>query len=83
MTLTNLKIRDLISPDAKLTFLVGAGCSVDPPSSLAAGRKMIEDIVEYTCAESEIQKILDLEELRFEQLVEIVTKDHRLLRSMR
>jgi len=72
MTLTNLKIRDLISPDAKLTFLVGAGCSVDPPSSLAAGRKMIEDIVEYTCAESEIQKILDLEELRFEQLVEIV-----------
>ena len=72
MTLTNLKIRDLISPDAKLTFLVGAGCSVDSPSSLAAGRKMIEDIVEYTCAESEIQKILDLEELRFEQLVEIV-----------
>jgi len=72
MTLTNLKIRDLISPDAKLTFLVGAGCSVDPPSSLVAGRKMIEDIVEYTCAESEIQKILDLEELRFEQLVEIV-----------
>ena len=72
MTLTNLKIKDLISPDAKLTFLVGAGCSVDSPSSLAAGRKMIEDIVNYTCAESEIQKILDLEELRFEQLVEVV-----------
>jgi len=72
MTLTNLKIRDLISPDAKLTFLVGAGCSVDAPSCQPAGRKMIEDIVEYTCAESEIQKILDLEELRFEQLVEIV-----------
>jgi len=72
MKLTNLSIRDLLNDDVKLTFLVGAGCSVDSPSCLPAGRKMIEDIVKYTCAESEIQKILALEELRFEQLVEIV-----------
>ena len=72
MKLTNLSIRDLINEEEKLTFLVGAGCSVDAPSCLPAGRKMIEDIVKYTCAESEIQKILDREELRFEQLIEIV-----------
>ena len=69
---TNLTIKDLISNDEKLTFLVGAGCSVDAPSRLPAGRSMMEAIINYTCAESEIKKILDLEELRFEQLIEIV-----------
>jgi len=72
MKLTNLTIRDLFTPDAKLTFLVGAGCSVDPPSCLPAGRTMMEAIIDYTCAESEIKKIKELEDLRFEQLIEII-----------
>jgi len=71
MMTTGITITDLFKED-KLTFLVGAGCSVDAPSCLPAGRKMIEDLIRYTCAESEIEKILDLEELRFEQLIEIV-----------
>ena len=57
MKLTNLNINNLITPDAKLTFLVGTGCSVDPPSCLPAGRAMMEAIIDYTCAESEIDKI--------------------------
>jgi len=72
MNLTNLKINDLITPDAKLTFLVGAGCSVDSPSCLPAGRAMMNAIIDYTCAESEIAKIKELKELRFEQLIEII-----------
>jgi len=81
MKLTNLKITDLITPDAKLTFLVGAGCSVDPPSNLPAGKTMMEALIRYTCAESEIDKLLGkveleeggkLEGLRFEQLIEII-----------
>ncbi|MFX1401525.1 MAG: tetratricopeptide repeat protein [Promethearchaeota archaeon] len=81
MKLTNLKIADLITPDAKLTFLVGAGCSVDSPSNLPAGKTMMEALIRYTCAESEIDKLLGnaeleeggrLEGLRFEQLVEII-----------
>jgi len=75
MNLTNLKITDLITPDAKLTFLVGAGCSMDSPSCLPAGRKMMNAIIDYTCAGSEIEKIKNIEQLRFEQLVERVT-DH-------
>jgi hypothetical protein len=51
MKLTNLAIKDLIKPDAKLTFLVGAGCSVDPPSNLPAGKTMIEAIIKYSCAD--------------------------------
>ncbi|MHA1193019.1 MAG: hypothetical protein ACTSP9_12080 [Promethearchaeota archaeon] len=69
MKLTNLTVRDLFTPDAKLTFLVGAGCSVDPPSCLPAGRTMMEAIIDYTCAESEIKKIKELEDLRFEMKI--------------
>jgi tetratricopeptide (TPR) repeat protein len=72
MRLTNLTIRDLITPDSKLTFLAGAGCSMDPPSCLSAGKPMMKAIINYVCADSEIEKILKLEDLRFEQLVEIV-----------
>ncbi len=77
---TNLTIKDLFADDAKLTFLVGAGCSIGAPSCLPAGRSMMEAIIKYTCAESEIEKILDLEQLRFEGLVEIVRDrlDHQL-----
>lgn len=72
MKLTNLTIKDLLNENRKLTFLVGAGCSVDPPSCLPAGRQMMEAIIKYTCAESEIKKILELEDMRFEQLIEIM-----------
>ncbi len=72
MKLTNLTKRDIFTPDAKLTFLVGAGCSVDAPSCLPAGPSMMEAIINYTCAESEIEIIKELKNLRFEQLVEIL-----------
>ena len=72
MKLTNLGVKDLITPEAKLTFLVGAGCSIDPPSCLPAGRAMMDAIIDYTCATSEIEKIKKLEDLRFEQLIEII-----------
>ena len=72
MILTNLTIKDILAEEPKLTFLVGAGCSMDAPSCLPAGYPMMEAIVKYTCAESEVKKILEMEELRFEALVEIV-----------
>jgi len=72
MGLTNLTIKDLITPDTKLTFLAGAGCSIDPPSCLPAGGQMIEAMVSFSCKESEVKRILSLKSLRFEQLVEIL-----------
>jgi len=75
MKLTNLTIKDLFTNKAKLTFLAGAGCSIDAPSCLPAGRAIMEAIVKYSCAKSEIEIILELVEngkLRFEQLVEII-----------
>lgn len=69
MTLTKLTVKKLLGKE-KLAFLVGAGCSIDPPSNLPDGRTMIEAIVKFACARSEIDKILKLKGLRFEQLVE-------------
>lgn len=69
---SNLTIRDLITSDEKLTFLAGAGCSVEHPSCLPAGRPMMDTIINYICAKPEIEKIKKLEQLRFEALIEIV-----------
>ncbi|MBN1801508.1 MAG: hypothetical protein JW891_08385 [Candidatus Lokiarchaeota archaeon] len=42
-----------------MTLLVGAGCSVDPPSRLSDGRTMMKAIIDHACAESERKKIID------------------------
>lgn len=72
MKLTNLQLKDFISEKTKLTFLVGAGCSIDAPSCLAAGRAMMDAIIDYICPDTEAEKIKKLKQLRFEALVEIV-----------
>ena len=69
---TNLTIKELFTKNPDLTFLVGAGCSVDAPSCQPAGRAMMDAIIKYICVDSEIDKISKLEELRFEALVEIL-----------
>ena len=72
MNPTILTINDLFRKEANLTFLVGAGCSVNPPQLLPNGRSMMETVIKYECTESEIEKISKLKDLRFEQLIEIV-----------
>ena len=66
-----MQFKDLIKGE-KLTFLVGAGCSVDSPSCLPTGKEMIEAIIRYTCAKSEVEKLLRLKNLRLEQLLELI-----------
>ena len=72
MSLVNLSVKDLLLDDKNLTFLVGAGCSVESPSCQPHTKAMMEAIIRYTCAESEIEKILDLENLGFETLLAII-----------
>jgi len=71
MKLTNLSIRDLFTPESKLTFIVGAGCSVDQPTCLLPGRPIMNAIINFMCAKPEINKIKNLEMLRLEQVIEI------------
>ena len=72
MKKANVTINNLLGRDQKLTFLIGAGCSVDSPSCQPAGRSMMEAMIKFTCAESEIGKILNIRGLRYEALIEII-----------
>jgi hypothetical protein len=63
-------LKELLGKEQKLTFLIGAGCSVNKPSFLPAGRAMMDALIGYTCAKSEVENIKGLKELRFEALVE-------------
>ena len=72
MKKANITVDTLLGENQKLTFLVGAGCSVDAPSSQPAGRSMMEAMIKFICAESEVDKILKITDLRFEALVEII-----------
>jgi len=71
MKLLKCNLIKLLRESKKLTFLVGAGCSVDPPSNLSTAKSMMKAIIEYSCPKSEIQKVLNINELRFEELVEL------------
>jgi hypothetical protein len=65
------KIKDILTGDTKLTFLVGAGCSVDPPSCLPDGYQMKNILLREFCAESELPIILKYN-IRFEIVVQII-----------
>jgi tetratricopeptide (TPR) repeat protein len=67
-------IKDLLKND-DLIYLVGAGCSVDGPSCLPVGHRMMEEIIKFACIKTEKDKLLELMrsgQLRFEALVELV-----------
>ncbi len=71
----DLKLKGLLSDDVKLTFLVGAGCSVDSPSCYPLAKEMMKALLNHFCAKLEVSKIIELLEtnlLRFEMLVEII-----------
>ena len=71
MKLLKINPIKLLRDSKKLTFLVGAGCSSESPSNLSTAKPMMKAIIEYSCPKSEIQKILNFNELRFEELIEI------------
>ena len=59
-------------PGNKMTFLVGAGVSMNPPSNLPSARAMTRSLLEYLAPPEEIENILSLHPLRYELLVEII-----------
>ncbi|MHA1509786.1 MAG: tetratricopeptide repeat protein [Promethearchaeota archaeon] len=69
---SKLNINELISEDEKLTFLVGAGVSVESPSQLPTSSDVIKALINFSCSKSEIDKILKLQDLPFEILAGII-----------
>lgn len=68
----NLDLKKFLNNSQRCIFLAGAGCSINPPSNFPSGKEMKEELLKFTCAESEIENILKLKELRFETLLEII-----------
>ncbi|MFX1570806.1 MAG: tetratricopeptide repeat protein [Promethearchaeota archaeon] len=77
---TDLQLKKLLKDGQKYIFIAGAGCSINPPSNLPSSTKMMEEIIKFTCAESEIENISNLKGLRFETFLEIIRNqfDHDL-----
>jgi tetratricopeptide (TPR) repeat protein len=82
MSEVNAALNELLAAD-RITFLAGAGCSIDPPSQLAAGKQMMEAIIRFCSPDVEVPKLMALNDLRFEALVEtfrdVLDPDLRLL----
>ncbi|MFX1574720.1 MAG: tetratricopeptide repeat protein [Promethearchaeota archaeon] len=72
MVENNLTLKELLEEGQNFNIIAGAGCSVGEPSNLPTSNKMMEEIINFTCAKSEIENILKIEGLRFEILLEII-----------
>ncbi len=61
---------DLFTEKRLYTFLVGAGISMDPPSSVPSARMFVNELLKYYAPEEEIQNLSELKSMRYEFLVE-------------
>ena len=66
----NYIFEKIIEPTDKFTFLVGAGISMDTPSSLPSAKKFVETLVRLSVPAEEIDLILQKESLRYEVFIE-------------
>jgi tetratricopeptide (TPR) repeat protein len=65
---------DALWKSSSLTFLCGAGISCEPPTRLALAREIKTEIIYHFCTPYTIARIMALNELRFEELVEFVVR---------
>ncbi|MBN1799888.1 MAG: tetratricopeptide repeat protein [Candidatus Lokiarchaeota archaeon] len=66
--------KELLNKQEKITFLVGAGCSMEAPSRLPSAREFVKALVSMCAPPEENDAILSLQALRYEAIVEIVEK---------
>jgi len=66
----NSNFAKIIEPSDKITFLVGAGISMDAPSNLPSAKKFLETLARLCVPAEEINIILHKESLRYEIFVE-------------
>jgi len=65
----------ILSENQNLSFLVGAGCSIDSPSCLPSGKQMMRSLIDYFCINSKkeiLYKLIKENVIRFEALIESI-----------
>lgn len=65
-------INEILPPKTLYTFLVGAGISMNPPSNIPSARQFVSSLLHYYAPPEEIDNILQIENLRYEFLVELI-----------
>ena len=69
-----VSLSDLFSIDQNYAFLAGAGISMDAPTNMPSAIQMVRDLLTLIVPEEEIKKILSIDSLRFELVVELIQK---------
>ncbi|MHA1146526.1 MAG: SIR2 family protein, partial [Candidatus Helarchaeota archaeon] len=67
---SKLTYEDLLCKDKNYTAFVGAGVSMNPPSNLLSARQIVKYLIGMCCPEEEIERILELPQLRYELVIE-------------
>ncbi|MFX1535304.1 MAG: SIR2 family protein, partial [Promethearchaeota archaeon] len=67
-------INDIFAQDEKYTFLVGAGISMERPTSLPSALTIVETLIRMCAPAEEVDKVLKLNNLRYELVVETIQK---------
>ncbi|MFX1534342.1 MAG: tetratricopeptide repeat protein, partial [Promethearchaeota archaeon] len=62
--------KKLVMSEEPLTFLGGAGVSIEPPSSLMSAWQIMEAILRFGAVEEALDKLLGIKNLRFEYLIQ-------------
>ncbi len=68
----SLTVNDILTRDNKIVFLTGSGCSTYKPSCLVEIKDFMKTLLDFACDKHEVDKILELEDFKFEHLVEIL-----------
>ncbi|MFW9895950.1 MAG: hypothetical protein ACFFD7_09130 [Candidatus Thorarchaeota archaeon] len=68
--------KDYLLHKHKITFLVGAGISMDAPSNLPSARGFSQTLLKYITPIEEFKKISSLGGLRYEMVIERVQKGY-------
>ena len=66
---TTLDFKELVAGTRPLSFLAGAGISMDPPASLASARQLIDALITFGAPPDARDGLLAIRQLRYEMLV--------------
>ena len=69
------KLKEIIPTNQKLTFLVGAGISMDKPSLIPSALGFVDTLIRLGAPDEEVDNILSLEGLRYELIVELIQQN--------
>ncbi len=68
---TTLDFKELVAENRPLSFLAGAGISMDPPACLASARQLIDALVTFGAPTDARDGLLAIRQLRYEMLVQL------------